>query len=105
MAGGLGVPLERHLATGRGCHVRLHVCGGFVADDVGTGKGVWGDEAVIEIVAWPTRVAGTRPRYSISALQPVSQTPLATVPVHGRGLRRGALRVGGQPGRLIVVPS
>ena len=76
-----------------------------MANDVGAGKGVWGDEAVVEVVAWPTWVAGTGLRYPSSAFQLVCQTPLATMPVHGRGLRRGALRVGGQPGRLIVVPS
>ena len=81
VAGGLGVPLERHLAAGRGCHVRLHVCGGFVADDVGAGKGVWGDEAVVEGFHGQPAVAGTGLRYLISAFQPVYQTPLAAMPV------------------------
>jgi len=76
-----------------------------VADDVGAGKGVWGDEAVVEVVAWPTCGRRTELRYFIPTFQPVYQTPLATMPVHGRGLRRGALQIGRQPGRLIGVPS
>lgn len=45
-------------STGRGCRVGLPVCGGFVADDVDAGKSVWGDEAVVEVVAWQPAVAG-----------------------------------------------